>query len=78
MSGRTAPCHEREQAYSKSALRDSAFLVFMCAFLRFTNLQLPVLISTVGTIEQWYSNFFVCVPPDIISLQRCTPRLVGV
>jgi hypothetical protein len=25
----------------------------------------------------WYSNFFVRVPPDIISLQLCTPEVVG-
>jgi hypothetical protein len=29
------------------------------------------------TLEQWYSTFFVRVPPDIISLQLCTPRVVG-
>jgi hypothetical protein len=28
-------------------------------------------------IEQWYSTFFVCVPPDIISLQLCSPTVVG-
>ena len=27
---------------------------------------------------QWHSTFFVCVPPDIFSLQLCTPRFVGV
>jgi hypothetical protein len=30
------------------------------------------------SLEQWYSTFFVRVPPDTISLQLCTPRLVGV
>jgi hypothetical protein len=29
-------------------------------------------------LEQWYSTFFVRVPPDIISLQLCTPKVVGV
>jgi hypothetical protein len=29
-------------------------------------------------LEQWYSAFFVRVPPDIISLQLCTPEVVGV
>jgi hypothetical protein len=29
------------------------------------------------TIGQWYSTFFVRVPPDIISLQLCTPKVVG-
>jgi hypothetical protein len=28
-------------------------------------------------IEQWYSTFFVRVPPDIISLQLYTPKVVG-
>jgi hypothetical protein len=28
-------------------------------------------------LVQWYSTFFVCVPPHIISLQLCTPE-VGV
>jgi hypothetical protein len=30
------------------------------------------------SLEQWYSTFFVHVPPDIISLQLCTPKVVGV
>jgi hypothetical protein len=29
-------------------------------------------------LEQWYSTFFVRVPPDIISFERCTPKVVGV
>jgi hypothetical protein len=29
-------------------------------------------------LRQWYSTFFVRVPPDIISLQLCIPRFVGV
>jgi hypothetical protein len=28
-------------------------------------------------VDQWYSTFFVRVPPDIISLQLCTPKVVG-
>jgi hypothetical protein len=28
-------------------------------------------------IKQWYSTFFVRVLPDIISLQLCTPKVVG-
>jgi hypothetical protein len=27
-------------------------------------------------LDQWYSTFFVRVPPDIISLQLCTPKLL--
>jgi hypothetical protein len=30
-----------------------------------------------SSLEQWYSTFFVRVPPDIISLQLCTPEVVG-
>jgi hypothetical protein len=30
-----------------------------------------------GTAEQWYSTFFARVPPDIIYLQLCTPKVVG-
>jgi hypothetical protein len=30
-----------------------------------------------GALNQWYSTFFVRVPPDIISLQLCTPKVVG-
>jgi hypothetical protein len=29
-------------------------------------------------LNQWYSTFFVRVSPDIISLQLCTPKVVGV
>jgi hypothetical protein len=28
-------------------------------------------------LQQWYSTSFVGVPPDIISLQLCTPKVVG-
>jgi hypothetical protein len=28
-------------------------------------------------LPQWYSTFFVHVPPDIISLQLRTPKVVG-
>jgi hypothetical protein len=28
-------------------------------------------------LEQWYSTFFVRIPPHIISLQLCTPKVVG-
>jgi hypothetical protein len=31
----------------------------------------------LNTLEQWYSTFFVRVPPDIISFQLCTPKVVG-
>jgi hypothetical protein len=32
----------------------------------------------VLSLDQWYSTSFVRVPPDIISLQLCTPKVVGV
>jgi hypothetical protein len=31
-----------------------------------------------NALDQWYSTFFVRVPRDIISLQLCTPTVVGV
>jgi hypothetical protein len=34
--------------------------------------------ETLCYLEEWYSTFFVRVPPDIISLQLCTPEVVGV
>jgi hypothetical protein len=34
-------------------------------------------ITVRHALEQWYSTFFVRVPPDIISLQLCTPKVVG-
>jgi hypothetical protein len=30
-----------------------------------------------SALEQWYLTFFVRVPSDIISLQLCTPEVVG-
>jgi hypothetical protein len=35
-------------------------------------------LSTPGSLEQWYSTFFDCLPPDIICLQLCTPKVAGV
>jgi hypothetical protein len=44
----------------------------------------PILVTLEGAvviflhnIDQWYSTFFVRVPPDTISLQLCTPKVVG-
>jgi len=34
-------------------------------------------ILVTDALDQWYSTFFVRVPPDIISLQLCTPKVVG-
>jgi hypothetical protein len=34
----------------------------------------PTLDTTA--LDQWYSTFFVRVPPDTISLQLCTPKVV--
>jgi hypothetical protein len=36
------------------------------------------LLKPAVRLNQWYSTFFVRVPPDIISLQLCTPKVVGV
>jgi hypothetical protein len=30
------------------------------------------------SLTQWYSSFFVRLPLDVISLQLCTPKVVGV
>jgi hypothetical protein len=34
--------------------------------------------TTTCTLEQWHSTIFVNVLPDVISLQFCTPEVVGV
>jgi hypothetical protein len=34
------------------------------------------IVSDYG-LDQWYSTFFFRVPPDIISLHLCTPKVVG-
>jgi hypothetical protein len=44
--------------------------------LTFLKLQTYFEVST-SSVDQWYSTFFVRVPPDIISLQHCTPKVVG-
>jgi hypothetical protein len=31
-----------------------------------------------GLLDKWYSPFFVRVTPDVISLQLCTLKVVGV
>jgi hypothetical protein len=35
-------------------------------------------VSGSGHLMQWYSTSFIRVPPNIISLQLCTPKVVGV
>jgi hypothetical protein len=43
----------------------------------YTSLPPSALVPCSGTtLEQWYSTFFFRVPPDIISLQLCTPMLL--
>jgi hypothetical protein len=32
----------------------------------------------VSVLDQWYSTYFVRVPPDVISLQLCTPKIIFV
>jgi hypothetical protein len=41
-------------------------------------LNLRPLAQKSSSPDQWYSTFLVSVPPDIISLQLCTPKVVGV
>ena len=31
----------------------------------------------LDALDQWYSTFFVRVPPDIMSFELCTPKVVG-
>jgi hypothetical protein len=35
-------------------------------------------ISTKRLCGQWYSTLFVRMSPDVISLQLCTPKFVGI
>ena len=37
----------------------------------------PNLMLLLDCLRQWYSTFFVNVPPHIISLQLCTPKDIG-
>jgi hypothetical protein len=39
---------------------------------RWVKCTLPCRVA--GNLAQWYSTLFVRVPPDIISLQLCTPQ----
>jgi hypothetical protein len=34
--------------------------------------------SLSSLLRQWYPTFFVRVPPEVVSLQFCTPKVVGV
>jgi hypothetical protein len=47
-------------------------------FLGNAGKYLPDYATSLKGLEQRYSTFFVWVPPDIISLQLCTPKVVGV
>jgi hypothetical protein len=38
----------------------------------------PSRLNKMNGLYQWYSTFFVRVPPNIISLQLSTPKVVGV
>jgi hypothetical protein len=38
--------------------------------------KIPQLGNDRFLLDQWYSTVFVRVPPDIISLQLCTPKLL--
>jgi hypothetical protein len=43
-----------------------------------SHMSLVYIAELRGGLVQWYSTFFLRVPPDIISLQLCTPKVVGV
>jgi hypothetical protein len=49
------------------------YIIYFSVHALFTNIYIKYYV----VIDQWYSNFFVRVPPDIISLQLCTPKVVG-
>jgi hypothetical protein len=35
-------------------------------------------LESIHWLVQWYSTFFIRIPPNIISLGLCTPKVVGV
>jgi hypothetical protein len=49
------------------------YIIYFSVHALFTNINIKYYVF----IDQWYSNFFVRVPPDIIYLQLCTPKVVG-
>jgi hypothetical protein len=51
-------------------------LVGLAAF-SFNRTFSVILFVNNGVLVQWYSTFFVRVPPHIISLQLCTLKVVG-
>jgi hypothetical protein len=46
-------------------------------FLSFSSGEIFSVVSRYS-IDPWFSTFIVRVPPDVISLQLCTPKLIGI
>jgi hypothetical protein len=78
----------KQLPYSGSALIAVCFLLLSClAYISTLKIEatrsseLPVDFQQTlprYALDQWYSTFFVRVPPDVIILQLCTPKVVGV
>jgi hypothetical protein len=49
-----------------------------CLATRHTALRRGGSKAPTHDLDQWYSTFFVRVPPDIISLQLCTNNFEGI
>jgi hypothetical protein len=68
------PSTPRIQVYSVTSQPTFSFiLTFFLSFLQCTTFACQF----EGTIEQWHSTFFVRLPPDVICLQLCTPKVIG-
>jgi hypothetical protein len=68
----------RVHRHLKALLRHEYSSIFI-KLTKLSNLRKFLLNVATFTdaVSQWYSTFFVLVPPDIISLQLCTPKVVG-
>jgi hypothetical protein len=44
--------------------------------MRYTGNSFDTFSNVMACVSQWYLTFLVCVPPDAISLQLCTPKLL--
>jgi hypothetical protein len=58
---------------------DTALDLSRTAYRPYESIRLCCIIGyEFSLLRQWYSTFLFRVPPDIISLQLCTPKVVGV
>jgi hypothetical protein len=58
------------------ALRALNYITFVAEVYRAV-IYVIFVVDALRALNQWYSTFFVRVPPHIISLQLCTPKVVG-